>query len=415
MHSGSFSRQALFWLLVLSVLPIALNRPFLWAGYFFLVSIVAAYSVSRSFCDYSILSRLIHSYPALVVALFAWFSWCISGNYLFSEMGAVQASESMLLCLGYGVLFIGACCFTRGVAGVRAIYMGLVAIFSAQVVAMVVELLLMDQFAFEFSGTFVNPNHFGVFAVALGAFLYAFGQPELLFRRDIGGMRAWPLVEWSISNVRGMVVFCGLMALASGSRGAIVVLVIALFSAWLVRRGAYSVVWLQVIGLVALAMVLSVLALGFFPVTNFLHADRIVVWREVFEQFPLYGFLGVGGAGFERFFAEIKPLSLSSVTYDHAHSDYIEILVEQGAIGLGLFAATLFAWFFTLSRILRDAAIDAVWRRVVVGYFVGVSAVFMQAAFDFPLSLPGVPAFLLIVSAQVLCVFSERRNAIDVS
>jgi len=432
-HLASTSQYPLFLITTLAALPIALNRQFLWAGYFSFVAAVLFWLVLVRSSHSSKLASFVLLYRPLFLLLTIWTTWCLVGSgghgvfveAVTTELSALDENgfgfykwvtgEPALLCFGYIAVFLTVYLLAGDVAAARVFYAGLLATMFAQLIGVGWRFIAVNEGAWPFTGTFINPNHFGIFILVLTAFLYAFGQRRLLSlpSRERGLFAS--IAEWGTSHTHGLVVLGALLAIGSGSRGVILILGVSVIMAAVAKRLRNAVSAVRLIALIALLFVLLVLALALLPVPNYAHADRIVVWRAVFENFSQYGVLGLGGGNFEFFFAEIKPLTLTPATYDHAHNDFIEILVEQGAIGLGLFLVTLGMWFAALQDVLRRHAQEKAWHRLVVGYVIGVSCLLMHAAIDFPLSLPGLVVFVLIATALLLRLSVERRNARNVS
>jgi O-antigen ligase len=90
------------------------------------------------------------------------------------------------------------------------------------------------------------------------------------------------------------------------------------------------------------------------------------------------------------------PLSRFAALQDHAHCDWLELLVERGALGLAAFLSSL------------GLALRRAWRSsgpLAAASFAAVAALSTRATFDFPLARP---ADLCLLAAVVGLAFSQE-------
>jgi len=141
--------------------------------------------------------------------------------------------------------------------------------------------------------------------------------------------------------------------------------------------------------LFVLVLTVYLLSLGISPIVErFMHTDvsgeqRFAAWQgtlSAFRDFPLFG---SGMGTFQHIFKVYQPDGLT-LYWDHAHNDYLELLLEAGIIGT-LIAA---AFFFSLFRIM----VKAEWkgRNIYLGaaFFASITTMAVHSITDFNLHIP---------------------------
>jgi len=119
--------------------------------------------------------------------------------------------------------------------------------------------------------------------------------------------------------------------------------------------------------------------------------QRWVLWKAAAELFLAYPLLGVGPGNFgpnaAEYFTEQGVTNMGS-TFDTPnkmysialHNDYVQVMAEQGLVGLFAFVA-VFIYFFRYVRFLRTEAVQQAWASQAGG-FIGSSnlALALEAA-----------------------------------
>ncbi|NOS81407.1 MAG: O-antigen ligase family protein [Nitrospira sp.] len=106
--------------------------------------------------------------------------------------------------------------------------------------------------------------------------------------------------------------------------------------------------------------------------------QRWVMWQAAWQLFLAHPILGVGPGNFgptaAEYFSErgVTDMGNSFDTpakmYGMAlHNDYVQVMVEQGIVGLFALAA-LFIYFFKYVRFLRTEAVQKVWASQAGGF-----------------------------------------------
>ena len=146
---------------------------------------------------------------------------------------------------------------------------------------------------------------------------------------------------------------------ATRSRAGIAITVVALLGSAviIVRSGALRRHWRAALGLGAGSVVAigAVALFGLGPILDRFSSGggdpRFTGWPLVLAEAQRYLPLGSGVGSFQTIYLAAEPLNnVSPIYFNHAHDDYLELLLETGFVGAALFAA--FA-LWLLARIAR--------------------------------------------------------------
>jgi tetratricopeptide (TPR) repeat protein len=267
-------------------------------------------------------------------------------------------------------------------------------------------------------GPFVNRNHFAFYlnlciGLGLGLLLAHSGGPAagVPGRRDEArwsapGLLQDPLTLWlsaALALMLGAVLF-------SLSRGGLLALVAAGLVAVLARPArSPGSSWLRAVGLaVALGLGLVVwfgVERVEARVSTLWHGDalyeaRLPLWARTLplaERFPVWG-TGQGT------FGEVELLTrtaVEEVSYVHADNEYVEGLVEGGAVRLLLGVAAV-GLVFALARRALLRSRDSWERGLVVGLLFAFTTLAVHSLGDFGLHIPAI-ALLAAVLCAHLC------------
>jgi O-antigen ligase len=119
-----------------------------------------------------------------------------------------------------------------------------------------------------------------------------------------------------------------------------------------------------------------------------------VVWSMIGEYFPV----GTGAGAFDPIFRIHEPFSLLKPTYfNHAHNDYLEVILDTGLPGLLILLAALVWWGWKSIRVWgSDAGAAAKTGRL--GSTV-ILLVLIASAVDYPARTPLIMALLVVAAA----------------
>ena len=255
-------------------------------------------------------------------------------------------------------------------------------------------------------GTYINRNHFaGLLEMALPfAIMYA-----VAIARDGRAQSRRP----ALAALRACVLFAVAALILVGiiysySRMGFVACLLSLFLMGLLAlngRVPSKVKW-------AVGAAFAVLALGAFiflppdPLVqrfaNLTLGDelteegRIFIWEEALSLVKAYPLLGSGLGGFESvFFRHQKAVPVQGV--DFAHNDYLQYLVELGAIGFVIGGVLLLCILGHAARGVREAA-GPREHALAVACTCSLAAILLHSIVDFNLYVPANALMLAWIS-----------------
>lgn len=269
------------------------------------------------------------------------------------------------------------------------------------------------------SGVFANRNHQALF-LAIGIVLapcWALASSEVSGRerfRIHRAVSAFGLALWFI-----------LMIMATGSRAGLVIGSVAVFAALgIVLRNArrlapslprwtVPVMVALALGCVGLVVWLSLSADRAVSLNRMSTMDvgqdmRVralpVVWSMVGEYFPV----GTGAGAFDPIFRIHEPFPLLKPTYfNHAHNDYLEVVLDTGLPGLLILLAALVWWGRNSIRVWGSDAGSA-GRTGRLGSTV-ILLVLIASVVDYPARTPLIMALLVVAAAWL----ADGARAVD--
>lgn len=275
------------------------------------------------------------------------------------------------------------------------------------------------------TGTFVNRNHFAAhlamaLATGIGLLLHALGHavhgdgegwPGRL--RSFGG---FSVSAGGVYLFGSAVIAAGLFA--SASRGGVIALVGAWFAIGglvLAFRGADSMEgrWLPLVFAVFMIVVVVFGATGVFSRVLQTGADlggRVAQWRLTLGMVPDYWLFGIGAGAYGSVFPAYQDGSLPFASFDHAHNDYLELLVEQGIVGGCLLGAAMIAG----ARVILPGLLgrrDRFMRGVLFGVSVGMSAMLIHALVEFNFRIPANAGWFFVLLGMGLVAATLERES----
>lgn len=138
-------------------------------------------------------------------------------------------------------------------------------------------------------------------------------------------------------------------------------------------------------------------------------AERIYVSEDTLDLLKDYPLTGAGGGSFHLAFMRYRDPELRNY-YDHAHDDYLEIMADNGAIGIALLGSSV-----VLS--LRAALLalyrrrDGLMRGMAFSSIMGTSALLIHGTVDFNLQIPANAAtFMVILSLGWIALHLDRHQ-----
>jgi O-antigen ligase len=266
---------------------------------------------------------------------------------------------------------------------------------------MVVSNPFVNETAGEVSGTLANRNHFALL-MAIGCLL----APAWAFR---DGRRA----QWRALLAVGMVLLFVLAILASGSRAGMmlgvvaVVLGIVLAMQPLRRELSHAPRWMLPVLLTGSVATLGGVVLASVFSDRAVSVDRAITIEggqdlrvralpTVIAMTRAYFPAGSGFGGFDPMFRIHEPFDLLKLTYfNHAHNDFLEIVLDGGLAGLLLLLSAIGWWAITSIRAWRAKVTHPLLARL--GSAV-ILLILVASAFDYPARTPIIMAIATIAA-----------------
>lgn len=261
----------------------------------------------------------------------------------------------------------------------------------------------------EVSGTFANRNHFALF-IAFGctiAPIWALSDPN-----------PW---RWRAPVGITLVVLFFLTILATGSRAGVLLGALGLASAAMACYGSQELAlrkrsrwitrsrWIMpvLIGGVAILLIAatatSIIANRAVSFERALTVDAStdLRWRAAPDIARLaYDLLPVGG-GFGSFTSVYnrneRDELLSPYYLNHAHNDFLEIVLDGGLLAAILIGGSLFWWIIASARVWRSQATQAILFGRTGSAMLGLT--FMASAVDYPARTPMIMATTVVAAA----------------
>ena len=252
-----------------------------------------------------------------------------------------------------------------------------------------------------FFGSFVNPNHGGLFCGALAPLAGALAlQARRL--RSLRMVAAAVLVVGAVSSgSRGAVVACG--------AGWLIFALLAGRSSWVTAAWGALAVALGGLALLGPETLFSVLTRFVDPSMvqgADLYSNRPQVWHDAATLLRNAPILGVGGDGFIDAYKLVKVTPRFALA-SQAHSDPLQLAVEHGLPSLLVWVGAAVATAVTAVRACRRE--EAGTRTLLAGYLGVAGALVVFSLFDFPMRI-GALVFLGAIVVGVLLGLSHRHH-----
>ena len=267
-------------------------------------------------------------------------------------------------------------------------------------------------------GTFVNPNDLAyLFEIALAvAFAWGWwgvrrGVRERSVERVLL-LGAGPLALW-IALFVGVVFTksrAGLLAVGAGTLLQAALLALA-GRRWSLIAWSVGLLGVGAAGATALSATPAferLFATSVYEVALGARSRVASLGLALWSEFP---WTGTGLGTFRDAFMTIRPPDFAADTWNHAHNDYVELLVTVGVVGAGAIGCGLAALCARLLRVLRDGR-RSEDRAAGLAALGALGAVGVHEAFDFGLAIPAIFVTLAVVcgASAAARVAAPRRQ-----
>jgi O-antigen ligase len=276
-------------------------------------------------------------------------------------------------------------------------------------------------------GTLINSNHLATLltmAVLLGFGLFLGSKPGRV--QDPQGPEVWtdlrrqsradniePLFRRFLLLLILLVITVGLIF--TGSRSGMIALVIGFAIMGLLswgqrwRRGNLAVI----AAFLAAAVIYSLSLGGAQSLSRFEtleNSGRYYAFAAALQIFRHFPFLGSGLSTFADLFSQYEPARLKGTYFIYAHSDWLQLLAESGALGFALVLGAFLTFYFLLMQQWRQRQ-DRFARGVGLGGLAAMGAAGFQALGEFPFHIPAVSlTFAAIAAITYLALYSRWQG-----
>ena len=265
------------------------------------------------------------------------------------------------------------------------------------------------------SGTFVNKNHFAsLLAMLLPVALFGLLATAARVRRSASDRKPLLLAAWAVVSIllaAGIIMSMSRAALAATL--IVIGMVATLHAASRKRRRSHRTRVLAFGGIFAIAVVVLLMSSDMLvrAVTDPAALDSLAArglmtaasWEAAKSFFPL----GTGPASFALVFPAFQPAELRGFV-EHAHNEYVQLLVEFGLLGACFLLAAMWAAVLLMHRawlLVDDLGLGH-------AALLGAIAFALHAWLDFPARIPALAftfTVLVTVAATELAAKPGRR------
>ncbi len=136
---------------------------------------------------------------------------------------------------------------------------------------------------------------------------------------------------------------------------------------------------------------------------------RFAIWRASWVVVERYFPVGSGFGSFDRVYRAGEPLSTIGPSYiNHAHNDFLEIIIEGGLLALLLLAAAIALFVLRAVKIVRTQGQS---KSAALAGFTIIVILLIGSTTDYPLRVPSLMSLLAIASAWFWSVRADARAA----
>jgi O-antigen ligase len=257
-------------------------------------------------------------------------------------------------------------------------------------------------------GTFVNRNHFSVLleaglCIAFGLGVFARGTS-----RPVDASSAKGRLAGSACGLAAGVCVAGIAA--SGSRMGILIAFATALGGWVVFRRPRRPFSRLSLNLAVVALVATLSFPGASRGFERLLEDngdpgRLAIWPDALAAADRHLATGSGLGTFALAFQR-GQIYFPRNAVDHAHSDWLEFLVEMGLGGALFTGVTIVCAFAYCLRPYRLAVRDP----LQIGFLLGAGVILLHSTVDFPLQIPALAALFAVLLGSAAGLADRSRR-----
>lgn len=264
------------------------------------------------------------------------------------------------------------------------------------------------------NGTYVNRDHLAGFLemalpVSLAMLAASFGQTSLRqgYHRSLRNRIRSFLYQYcnrtAIYAFISLSILLGLIFTQSRSGVALAMFVIVLsalaFSMRLGGRNVYGMVGTySAVGLSLAVLIGLVPVLDRFVLTDHLQDARWSIYATMLRAINDFLPFGSGVGSFREVFARYHPEDITGVIVNRAHNDYLEWIMEGGAIAAFIIVGLLAIYALRWRKLLQGHAWGT-FHFIQVGAGIGILAILLHSLVDFNLRIPANQIYFAFLAA----------------
>ncbi len=256
----------------------------------------------------------------------------------------------------------------------------------------------VESLASDIYGPYVNHNHY---AGLMEMLIPLAGAAALLHRGPRHALlvfaTALMMVSIVLSRSRG-----GVIALAAEA----LFILVLLFRERRSRRIAVTSLAISSVMLSLIVVLGSAQLLDRFTEAQDLY--RCTVYRDALRMAMHKPILGFGLGTFPEVYPAFRSF-YSNLFVNHAHNDYLELFVDTGLLGLGLFVWMLIGIFRAGFRKATDYD-DTEGRLLTAAVLIGIVGILVHSLLDFNLHIPANAALFFVLCAAAATPFKHRMK-----
>ena len=342
---------------------------------------------------------------------FAWWMFLLSLLLFFSVLRSLCSERKMLKRLVFVMIGIGV---------IEAVY-GLIQALVPSMGVLWVD--YVQDYLGTARGTFINRNNFAAFIemvwpLALGLTLAMTGRVTSL-KEALGSDRLNRQALMALS----IIVFL-LALIFTRSRAGIISGLIGFLAFSIMAQTGMKAMALQtrvLLGGIILLLCIYTMTIGVAPIMQrFLtlggdSGSRVDIWRNSLPIIKDHS-LGIGLRNYENVFPVYNQSLTSDKMVNHAHNDYLQLLIETGWIGFFAIMSGFIIFLLKSTRRIRQLNFrkDPFRSYLAVGAFSGLISMTVHSLFDFNLQIPANCLYVVVLMAILSACTQPQDNCVKV-
>jgi len=148
--------------------------------------------------------------------------------------------------------------------------------------------------------------------------------------------------------------------------------------------------------------------------------SRLLIWRISYNMFKDNPITGIGFGNYSHkymdyqadFFKDdshVEKYSMIAGNVNHAHNEFIQLLVETGIIGLSLFLAILFYMYYHSLSLLFSHKLKKEDALILNGALSSISAILVIAFFGFYFYFPYISIYFIVYLALISHILRKNK------